>query len=162
MSRKGYKQGAARRSRQQSPRLRSVQSRIVVDVKALCHCRVSVDGVTPLRLVMNEQAVEHALHHGYRVIDTTIRGWAGFNALIEVPTSRVEHGWASYLARFEDHGISVARHPEAVIGRPLEEAEHDELLDWGTVSAVTDEQGLIRAVEIRGFRARRSPCPERP
>lgn len=126
-----------------------------MEVKALCHCRVSVGGVTPLRLVMNEEAVQRVLRHGYRVIDTTIRAWGGFNALIEVPTARVAGTWASYLARFDEHGISVARHPETVIGRKLQEARDDELLEWGATTALTDQQGTVVALEIPGRRSGR-------
>lgn len=130
-----------------------------MEVKALCKCRVTVDGVTPIRLIMNEQTVRRALREGYRILDTTIRGWGGFNSLIEIPSNRVPGAWGSYLAKFEPHGIDVAAHPETVIGRHIDEARADELLWWERAAPVTDERGMIVALDIRGYRA---PCPSPP
>ena len=124
-----------------------------MEVKALCRCRVTVDGVTPMRLIMNEQSVERALREGYRVLDTTIRAWDGFNALIEIPSCKVPGAWSSYLARFDPGGIDVAVHPETVIGRRLEEARGDELLSWRRATPVTDQSDTIVALNIRGYRS---------
>ena len=68
-----------------------------VNVKALSTCRVTVNGVTPMRLVLGEDAVRRVLRDGYRILDTTVRGWSGFNALIETPSHRVPGAWSSYL-----------------------------------------------------------------
>jgi hypothetical protein len=119
-----------------------------MDVKGLCTCRVNVNGVTPLCLVLNEDAVRHLLYRGYRVLDTTVRAWSGFNALIEAPSRRVPGAWSTYLARFEPRGIEVAAHPEAVIGRTLDEALQDELLNWRRAKPLADAAGRIVAVSI--------------
>jgi len=124
-----------------------------VEVKSLCKCRVTVDGVTPIRLIMNDQAVERALRQGYRILDTTIRGWGGFNSLIEIPSQKVPGVWSSYLARFDPESIDVAAHPETVIGRQLDEARSDELLSWRRAKPVTDQSGTIVALDIRGHRS---------
>ena len=119
-----------------------------MDVKALCTCRVTVSGVTPMRLVLSEDVVRRVLRHGYRVLDTTVRGWNGFNALIETPSHRVPGAWSSYLALFEPGGIDVAVHPEAAIGRPVDDARSDELLSWRRARPLTDGDGLVVAVSV--------------
>ena len=119
-----------------------------MDVKALCTCRVTVKGVTPMRLVMNEDEVRRLLRHGYRVLDTSVRAWNGFNALIEAPSRRLPGTWSSYLARFEAGGVDVAAHPEAVIGRSLDEVLADELLRWRGAQPLSDDNGMVAAVSI--------------
>jgi hypothetical protein len=58
-----------------------------VSVKALCTCRVTSTGVSPLGLLLSEGVVGRVLRDGYRILDTTVRGWSGFNALIETPAA---------------------------------------------------------------------------
>jgi hypothetical protein len=132
-----------------------------VDVKALCTCRVTVNGVTPMRLVLSEDVVRRVLRDGYRVPDTTVRGWSGFNALIETPSHRVPGVWSSYLARFEPGGIDVAAHPEAAIGRPLDEARCDELLNWQRARPLADAGGLVAVVSVEAGKPT-SPSPASP
>jgi hypothetical protein len=120
-----------------------------VSVKALCTCRVTSTGVSPLRLVLSEDAVRRVLRDGYRILDTTVRGWSGFNALIETPSRRVPGTWSSYLARFEPGGIDVAAHPEAAIGRPVADACADELLSWNRARPLTDAGGVVVAVSVK-------------
>jgi hypothetical protein len=119
-----------------------------VNVKALGTCRVTVNGVTPMRLMLNEDVVRRVLRDGYRILDTTVRGWSGFNAFIETPSHRVPGIWSSYLARFEPGGIDVAVHPEAAIGRPVKDACSDELLNWHRARPLTDAAGLVVAVSV--------------
>jgi hypothetical protein len=119
-----------------------------VSVKALCTCRVTVQGVTPMRLVLSEDVVRRVLREGYRILDTTVRGWDGFNALIETPSRRVPGEWSSYLARFELAGIDVAAHPEAAIGRAAEDACADELLSWHRARPLVDAAGVVVAISV--------------
>ena len=132
-----------------------------VNVKALSTCRVTVNGVTPMRLVLGEDAVRRVLRDGYRILDTTVRGWSGFNALIETPSHRVPGTWSSHLARFEPGGIDVAAHPEAAIGRPAEDACSDELLSWHRARPLTRAGGLVVAVRVEAGRPA-SPSPSAP
>jgi hypothetical protein len=119
-----------------------------VSVKALCTCRVTVSGVTPMRLLLSEDVVRGVRRDGYRILDTTVRGWSGFNALIETPSRRVPGTWSSYLARFELGGIDVASHPEAAIGRSTDDACADELLSWHRARPLVDAGGMIVAVSV--------------
>jgi hypothetical protein len=132
-----------------------------VSVKALCTCRVTATGVSPMRLVLSEDVVRRVLRDGYRVLDTTVRGWSGFNALIEAPSRRVPGVWSSYLARFDLGGIDVAAHPEAAIGRPVDDACADELLSWQRARPLADAGGLVVAVSVEtGVAAPRLAPPE--
>jgi hypothetical protein len=132
-----------------------------MDVKALCTCRVTVNGVTPMRLVLGEDVVGRVLRNGYRILDTTVRAWSGFNSLIETPSRRVPGAWSSYLARFEPGGIDVAAHPEAAIGRPVDDACSDELLSWHRARPLTGAGGLVVAVSVQTGRPP-SPSPAAP
>ena len=116
--------------------------------KALCTCRVTSTGVSPMRLVLGEDVVRRVLHDGYRILDTTVRGWSGFNALIETPSRRVPGTWSSHLARFEPGGIDVAAHPEAAIGRLVDDACADELLSWHRARPLADAGGTVVAVSV--------------
>ena len=81
-----------------------------------------------------------------------MRAWNGFNALIEAPSQRVPGAWSSYLARFDVGGLDVTAHPEAVIGRSLDEAMADELLRWRGARQLTDSRGVVAAVSINAAR----------
>ena len=132
-----------------------------MSVKALCTCRVTSTGVSPMRLVLSEDVVRRVLRDGYRILDTTVRGWSGFNALIETPSRRVPGAWSSYLARFDLGGIDVAAHPEAAIGRPVGDACADELLSWHRARPLADAGGVVVAVSVEtGVSAARLGPPE--